>query len=147
MVSKYLVVLSTSVLTVSAAIEQVQQPGAFAGQQVVDGTGGMFIPANIIEVGYVPQTLVAAQEYANNKDKYAAEHASNAQGARAAESPLFRTMTLSETGSDNASSENSESSEEEQDSSGLDTSTGSNAFGSASRAAILLAFGSIAALY
>ncbi|KAJ2452268.1 hypothetical protein EV183_003057 [Coemansia sp. RSA 2336] len=145
MFPKYFAVVGASLLTVvSATIEQVQQPGGFSGQQVVGSTGGIYVPANIVEVGYAPQTLVAAQEYAQNKDKYAVEHANNAQGARAAESPLFRTVTLSETASDY---ESSESSEEEQDTSGLDTSAGSSAFGSVGCAAVLLALGSIASLY
>ncbi|KAJ2846465.1 hypothetical protein IWW36_004342, partial [Coemansia brasiliensis] len=149
--SKNLVVLGASMLAlVAATIEQAQHPGAFAGNQVVvDGAGGIYIPANIVEVGYAPQTLVAAQEYASNKDKYAEEHrASNAQGARAAESissPLFRTMTLSESFSDG---ESSGSSEDEQDSSGLDTSAGSSMLGSiGGAAALLLSLGSLASLY
>ncbi|KAJ1835138.1 hypothetical protein IWW55_002865 [Coemansia sp. RSA 2706] len=76
-----------------------------------------YLPAEIIEVGYAPQTVVAAEQYAVHKEHYDGAHANNVQGARAGTSTdLFRTRS--------ASDSESESSESDDDTSGLESSAG-----------------------
>ncbi|KAJ2359112.1 hypothetical protein IWW50_006285 [Coemansia erecta] len=124
MALQFSIMMTAAALAVGAlANELPQNDGPYPGNHaVVNNAGGVYLPADIIEVGYAPQTAVAVEQFAAHRDGAAHGHVqfNNGQGARAGESAstdqLFRTRSVSASAS--------ESSESEEDTSGLDTSAG-----------------------
>ncbi|KAJ2665749.1 hypothetical protein IW148_001508 [Coemansia sp. RSA 1199] len=131
----YFTLMTVSALAAVTAGSEVGPGGVYAGPHAGPhmGNEGLYVPAEIIEVGYAPQTVVAAEQYAAHRDGANDAHVqfNNGQGARAGESssPLFSTRSIS----------SSESSEGEEDTSGLDSSTGSSLSTSIGAAAIVYA--------